>query len=298
MSDSTETTTALSETTNGQGSPEEAIARADAAALAASEAAKAKAATHAAAKEKAAPEAPKPEGTPADQTTTEQTEAEKAAALEAEKADWHKQYVKVDNEHAQAAIDMLEKSGVSPLEANAIFEEAIKDRDLSKVKWNILEDKLGKPAVTLMKAGIQQYAADLQNSHFATEKMVYETIGGQENWPVMREYFQKQEKSATDVGKAVPEFRRMLDQGGQAAKLAIAEMKRIYEADAQNKGLGVNKIDAGKGTAVARDTSALSREAYQAELQKAQKINNWDQREEVIQALRVRRMAGMKAGLN
>jgi hypothetical protein len=297
MSDSTTTTTEgpASETTNGQGTPEEAVARADAAAA---EAAKAKAATDAAAKEKAAQEAAKAKETPADTTTTtEPTEAEKAA-LEAEKADWHKQYVKVDNEHAQAAIDMLEKAGVSPLEANAIFEEAIKDRDLSKVKWNILEDKLGKPAVTLMKAGIQQYAADLQNGHFATEKMVYETIGGQDNWPIMREYFQKQEKAATDVGKSVPEFRRMLDQGGQAAKLAIAEMKRIYEADAQNKGLGVNKIDAGKGTAVARDTSALSREAYQAELQKASKIDNWDKREEAIQALRVRRMAGMKAGLN
>jgi hypothetical protein len=281
----TEGTTAATPLT--QGTPEEAVARADAAAA---EAVKAKAATDAAAKAKAAPEAAKAAETPAVETPKEPTEEEKA--------EWHKQYVKVDNEHAQAAIDLLEKSGVSPLEANAIFEDAIKDRDLNKVKWNILEDKIGKPATTLIKAGVAQYANELQQGHFATEKMVYDTVGGEANWGMLRDYFQGQEKAKSDVGKSVPEFRKMLDAGGQQAKLAIGEMKRIYEADAKNKGLGTSQIDAGNGTKVARDTSALGRQEYHTLLQQAQKIINWDEREAATTALRARRMAGMKAGLN
>jgi len=62
----------------------------------------------------------------------------KAAEDAKVKEGWQKEYVKVENPDAQAAIDLMNEAGVSPIEANAIFEKAIKSKDLNDIDWATL----------------------------------------------------------------------------------------------------------------------------------------------------------------
>lgn len=207
------------------------------------------------------------------------------------KEGWQKDYVKIENPDAQAAIDLMNEAGVSPIEANAIFAKAIESKDLKDIDWPTLEAKIGATKTRLVKNGIERYFNDVVSVQTAVTKQAYEIVGGQENWVKVKDWAQAQEKADPEYAKKVVEYRKALDTGGFSAEAAVKALKADYEAHPKNGGLGQNTILRGDTQAVAGGTP-LSRAEYTTELHKAHKRGAAAQE---IEALHNRRRAGMQA---
>lgn len=236
---------------------------------------------------KKAADAP-PEGTePADEGTPE---PEKGSE------DWHKQFIQTGNEHADAAIDVMKEAGVSPIEANAVFQKAIESGNLEDINWNILEDKIGKSKAALVKAGVEKFYEGEYKARVETVNKAHEIVGGKENWEKVRDWAQKAEKKDPALKAKVDNIRKAIDIGGDTAAWAVGELKRMYEAAPSNKGLGTKQVVQGSRTAPQADASALSRSAYMAERHKLAEagVHEGDPR---VTALAARRAAGRAAGI-
>lgn len=228
----------------------------------------------------------------ADKEAADKAEADKKAKEE-ENKDWHKEYVKTGHESADAAIDLLKEANVSPIEANAIFSKAIESGDLKDIPWHQLEDKIGKAKTTLVKAGVENFFREVLDKNRATVAQTFEVMGGEENWNKVKTWAQTKEKTDTAFKGEVDAIRGMLDKGGKQAELAAKELRRMYEADAKNNGLGTNKIIEGN-TAPKLDGAPMTRAEYHAAITKA---HNENAPKAVIANLQARRRAGMQAGI-
>jgi hypothetical protein len=207
----------------------------------------------------------------ADQKTLDDAKAiadAKAAEDAKVKEGWQKEYVKMDNPDAQAAIDLMSEAGVSPIEANAIFAKAIESKKLEDIDWPTLEAKIGAQKARLVKNGIERYFDEVVSVQVAVTEKAYETMGGQENWVKVRDWAQKVEKTDPKFAVKVAEYRKMIETGGLSADTAVKALKADYEADPKNGGLGQNTVLRGDTNAVTTG-SPLSRQDYNQELHKA-----------------------------
>lgn len=231
----------------------------------------------------------------ADDALLEQAEAirkQREADAAAERKDWQKEYIKLDHAEGQAVVDLLNEAGVSPIEANAIFEKAVASGDMNDIDWATLENKLGPAKTRLAKAGIERFANDVVQPQAETKKAAFEIMGGEENWNKVRTWAQGLEKTDKAWAGKVAEFRKAIDLGGFAAKAAVTELRKAYEADPKNTGLGTGTLTQGNTTA--KVEGALSRTDYVREIQKAEASRASPA---VFQALHARRRAGMQAGI-
>lgn len=215
------------------------------------------------------------------------------AAKATEREGWQKEYVKMENPDAQAAIDIMNKAGVSPVEANAIFAKAIESRDLKDIDWATLEAKTDASTTRLVKNGIEKYFNDVVAVQTKTTSDVHGIMGGEANWVTVRAWAQAQEKTDPAFKAKVDEYRAAIDAGGFSAKAAASALKADYEAHPDNGGLGQASIQRG-GTLTAGEQAPLSRADYNTAIKAAEKSNA---PEAVKQALHNRRRAGMKAGI-
>lgn len=238
----------------------------------------------------------------ADKLAADQKAKDDAAAAEAAKADddddgvdpdaWKAQYIQFEDATAQSVVNMLNEAGVGPVEANAIFEEALKNDDLSKVKWDVLEEKLGKDKAALAKIGITDYYNREYSKNVATTKTAHEVMGGEDNWKKVASWVKKAEKADPSRKAEFDELRQGLNHGGRYAKQAALDLKALYEGDKGNSGLGSSKIIQGDNPPKG-GLEPMTRKAYTDELRK-----HGDRIDPTLYAeLRARRKAGMAAGI-
>ena len=220
---------------------------------------------------------------------------EKDDAAAKEKADWQKEYVKVENPDAQAAIDLMNEAGVSPIEANAIFAKAIESKDLNDVDWATLEAKIGPAKTRLVKNGVEKYHADVVSVQIEVAKKAFEIVGSEDNWKTVRAWAQTKEKVDTAYASKVAQYRKAIDLGGFTAEAAIRALKADFEADPKNGGLGKGSITKGD-TIVTVTGGALTREQYITELHKLERSNT-PGRAAATEALHNRRRLGMQQGI-
>ena len=219
-------------------------------------------------------------------------EAETAATEDDDQPEWNGEYIKFEDAGAQSVVNLLEAGGIKAVEANDIFAEALATDDLSKVKWDILESRLGKDQANLAKIGITDYFNREYSKHTATNAVAYEAVGGKENWSKVAKWVQKAEKADPTRKAEFDEIRAGLNAGGKHAKTAAADLRALYEKAPGNSGLGTAKII--KGNAPGKsDNPPLSRADYLAEVRKHGDYID----PAVYAALKARRTAGMAAGI-
>lgn len=221
--------------------------------------------------------------------TQEELDAIVAKQKEQHEEEWSKEYVTLGHEAGQAVVDLLKEANVSPVEANAIFQKAIDSGDLSKVDWAGLEKHLGPAKAKLAKAGIQTYYNEVYAEQQKTVSAVYEAVGGEENWTVIRTWAQEAEKKDAAFAAKVKEYRKALEVGGFAAIAAVKELKEAYTNSPNTKGLDNSKITIGSSTPEPVG-GPLSKAEY-FKLRSAAEANNAPQSE--IDVLVARRKAGM-----
>lgn len=236
----------------------------------------------------------------ADKVIADKAAADAAAAQAAKEAEqeedtpnpdqWKEQYIQFDDPTAQSVVNMLNEAGMSPVEANAIFEDALKHDDLSKVKWDVLEARLGKDKANLAKIGITDYYNREYSKNTATTKMAHEVMGGEENWKTVANWVKRAEKADPSRKAEFDELRQGLNHGGRYAKQAAADLRKLFEADPKNSGLGNSKIISGDAPPKG-GLQPMSRAEYTAELSKhGDRI-----KPELYAELRERRRLGMAA---
>lgn len=210
-------------------------------------------------------------------------QADKAAPAE---------WVKLEDPSGQAAIDLLKEGGVTPAEAELIFGDAMQTGDMSKVKWDVLESRLGKAKAHLVKTGVIDYNDRVAKATRETTAKVFDIVGGKENWTKVADWVAKVKKADPSSKAKFDSIQAGLDAGGYTAELVAKELRAMYEADPTNNGLGTDKIVHGnKPDATAG--GPIDKKTYQTEIKKA--YAEGDQK--LINSLRARRLAGQKAGL-
>lgn len=213
---------------------------------------------------------------------------------------WQENYIQTGNEHADAAIDLMKAAGIKPIEANEIFKDAVKDGDLSKVRWDLLEARLGAAQAKLVKAGVEAYYEGEYKTQTATRDKAFEIVGGEANWGKLKAWVNAKEKNDPAFKAKVDNARKAIELGGDAAEEAVNRLKKLYEADPKNSGLGTKKVADNKGNKAPSpqgDIKPLSRSEYFQEKQKLNKQYRGAIPDALVSQLRARRQAGMDAGI-
>jgi hypothetical protein len=222
------------------------------------------------------------------------TPAPDNAALLKERENWQAAYVELEDPAGQAAINMLKAKGVSPVEANAVFSKAMESGKLEDIDWKLLSTKMSADEVVLLKSGIEKYHADTYQKTAATTKAVFDLMGGQSNWEVVRAWAQNAEKTDAAIKTKVDSIRKSLELGGWSAEAAARELKTMYEAAPGTKGLGTSTLTNGDTVSTASLGGPLTKEQYTTQLKAAHAAN---QPPSVTNALRERRKLGMAQGI-
>jgi hypothetical protein len=205
------------------------------------------------------------------------------------------EWVAVGNEHADAAIELMKEAGVKPVEGNEIFKDAIASGDLSKVKWDVLEARIGAAKAKLVRAGVESYF----NSEYKAQQEIvgyaHDKVGGEEGWTKIQTWAKKAEKSDAKFASDLNEYRKALKVGGFAARAAVDAIKAAYEADPKNGSIGNKPLERGKVDPTPKvEGEPLNRLQFFREMEKA----GGDRApKHVVEALRARRQAGVKLGM-
>lgn len=236
---------------------------------------------------------PKPKDAPAAETPPAvKSEPNPEDALKLDPAPEEVQWVQLEDPSGQAAIDLLKEANVTPAEAQTIFGDAMQTGDMSKVKWDVLEARLGKGKAHLVKTGVLDYNNRVATAVRETTQKVFEVVGGQENWNKVSAWVGETKKSDPSAVAKFTAIQQGLDAGGYLAELAARDLKTMYEADPKNNGLGTGKITEGQKPA-AVDGGPIDKRTYQTEIRKAQAAGDY----KLIDSLRARRLAGQQAGM-
>lgn len=206
---------------------------------------------------------------------------------------WKGQYISLPHEAGQSVIDLLKESGVSPVEANAIFAKAAETENLNDIQWDVLESRLGSAKFKLAKLGIETYYKEQFVKGAETVRAVHEEIGGEKNWNTVKKWAQAKEGKDPAFKKELDEIRAGIEAGGRSARYAAKDLKALYEADKGNKGLATDKIIRGDNRP-AQSGAPLSRKEYMVEMHKA---NEAGKPQSHYAELRARRAEGRAQGI-
>lgn len=204
------------------------------------------------------------------------------------------EYSDFEDPSAQAAVELLKESGVSPAEAQDIFAKAIESGDTRDIDVKALEAKVGKTKALLIMNGVQDYHNRATTQNNETVSMVHDLFGGEQNWGTVREWAQIREKNDAAFKKELDSIRADINAGGRAAKAAAKDLLALYNGNPNTKGLGTNTAKLVKGDGSASSAAPLSRADYITELKKA---HSSGAHASTIAALDHRRLAGKNAGI-
>lgn len=220
---------------------------------------------------------------------------EEKAEETTEDESWQEAWVKTGNADADAAIELMEAAGMKPVEGNEIFKDALETGDLSKVRWDLLEARLGKAQARLVRTGVEAYNDTEYKEQLAIRNEAFELVGGEENWGKVQKWAEASSKKDAKFASTRKEWQKALTVGGFAARAAVKAIKEAYEADPKNNSLGNTAPVRGVASPAAKVEGApLSRRAYFEEMQKA----GGDRAPQSVRDnLRARRLAGQQAGI-
>lgn len=200
-----------------------------------------------------------------------------------------------DDPSANAAVDLLKESGVSPAEADKIFAKAIESGDLRDINVQELEAKIGKAKAQLVMNGVTDYHRRTTEQNDTTVKMVQDMFGGEQGWDTVRTWAQAKEKQDKTFKKELDGIREDLNRGGRAAKAAAKDLLGLYNGAPNTKGLGNSADTLTKGDGgSAKVAEPMTRAAYVEALKKAHAEGASG---DAIASLDRRRMAGKKQGI-
>lgn len=247
-----------------------------------------KAAAEKEAADKAAAEAVK-EPTPEEKAAADKAAADaKAAEIEESK----KAYPTYGDDTADAVIDMLKESNVTPAEADDIFRKAVEEGTLEGIDWAKLEEKMGKAKASLVKTGVTDYYNRVNEGVKAVTEAVFSVVGSKENFDVVAKWAQAKETAEPAFAKELESYRKMLDSNNPTtAKLAADALLKAFNADPKNSSLDVKRVDGDKAP-TENGFVALSRADYIKELHVAQSKND----HAAVKALNDRRTQTIKLG--
>ena len=220
---------------------------------------------------------------------------EEKAEETTEDESWQEAWVRTGNADADAAIELMEAAGMKPVEGNEIFKDALETGDLSKVRWDLLEARLGKAQARLVRTGVEAYNETEYKEQLAIRNEAFELVGGEENWSKVQKWAEASSKKDAKFASTRKEWQKALTVGGFAARAAVKAIKEAYEADPKNNSLGNTAPVRGVASPAAKVEGApLSRRAYFEEMQKA----GGDRAPQSVRDnLRARRLAGQQAGI-
>lgn len=230
------------------------------------------------------------------QTPEEKAAAEQAAKDKAEKNDdgsWKVQFIDAGSPEGNAAIKIMETAGVSPVEANSIFEKAIKSGNLEDVNWAVLEARLSPEQFVLARAGINAHYENTYKAQMETRDYGFKAVGGAANWDKLKDWAQAKEATDPTFKRDVDSVRKAISIGGRAAQYAIDGLKAMYDADPKNSTLALTKLERGDTLPTNKSVGEpLSRRDFYNERRKLGDRATADQ----VQALMARRELGIQRG--
>lgn len=141
-------------------------------------------------------------------------------------------YIEMSDPIGKVIIETLEAGGITAKESDDIFGEAIDTLDLSKIKRDVLVERLGEDKA----AHVMAYARDYYERNLANIRTTVEAIdtilGGKSSREVIMKWANKQASVDSDVSKEVKEiFNTLEKQDPFTAKLATTRLKELYLAD-------------------------------------------------------------------
>ena len=212
----------------------------------------------------------------------------KAAEIEESK----KAYPTYGDDTADAVIDMLKESNVTPAEADEIFRDAVEKGTLEGIDWTKLEEKMGKAKANLVKTGVTDYYNRVNAGVKSVVEAVTSVVGSKENFAIVSKWAQAKEAADPAFSKELDSYRKMLDSNNPTtAKLAADALLKAYNADPKNSSLDVRRVDGDKAPSD-NGFVPLSRAEYIKELHVAQSKNDG----EAVKALNARRLQSVRLG--
>lgn len=242
-----------------------------------------------------APETPEDKAAKEAEAAAKEAEAKKAEEEAAKKtaAEWEGEYVTIDDPVGQAVVDILKSSGLAPKDANVIFADAIAKNNPDLVDWDALKKHLKPAEFTLAKSGVYQYHQNTYSQNMADIAYAHETVGGEKNWDKIKTWSASKSAVDPDFARELAGIRKGVDAHGKTAQAAINLLVEMYNADPKN--VSVTKGGVVNGTkAAAPGGKPITRAEYTKLLDEASR-NHASKAE--IDALRLRRAAGLKAGI-
>lgn len=230
-----------------------------------------------------------------EETTEEDKKEEEETSNKSDDESWKEEWVSTGNADADAAIEIMKEAGVKPVEGNEIFKDALDTGDLSKVRWDLLEARIGAAKARLVRNGVEAYYNNEYAEQIKVRDEAYEAVGGEKNWTKIQTWAAGKEKKDAAFKSELADWRKALGVGGFAARSAVKAIIEAYNADSGNTTVGNTKAE--RGTAKPGKQTVgepLSRAGYFDALERA----GGDRApESVKQALWARRQAGQQAGI-
>lgn len=252
--------------------------------------------------------------TPAEETPTEETPAEEPTEEpneepaeeetsaeeeppeedpEEESEETESEYNSYDDPALKQAVIILEESGLAVEEANAIFAEAVETNDLSKIKRDVLVEKIGQDKADIVLVLAESYYNTTFSAMQAIQTEVYSLAGGEENFTAIKDWANEKAKTDKDFAKDFAEIKEMIDtQKMRSVKAAVNELVDLYRQD-PNTTTPAN-LEVGDKAAGNSGAEPLTRAEYTDAVDKARRDGNYDK---VSAQLWARRQAGIKKGI-
>jgi len=179
------------------------------------------------------PAAEPAEETPAEEEPTPEEEPEEPAPDEEEPTEEPDlEYTEYEDPALRQVVKILKSKEIPVEVTNDVFGEAIETGDLSKVKLDVLKEKLGEEDTETVMVMVNAYAKGKFAEFAETAKTAYEITGGQANYDNMKAWAAEKEKSDPDFAKEMAEIRTLVDTGSEKAiKAAVTELFEAYQAD-------------------------------------------------------------------
>lgn len=182
-----------------------------------------------------------PEGdTPKEDTPAEDTPEDDKPVLDKDTPLDKDVWGDVGTDSGNAALTVLQNSGLSPEDAKAILWDAAQNQDASLVDHKALVEKVGEAAASIIETGLSNHITESKAHVAVVTKEVHGAAGGEANWNKVVEWANKGGISQEQLSEYAP----MIDKGGAAARFATSEMLGHYNQDDGNTTIqGAGRIE-------------------------------------------------------
>jgi len=171
----------------------------------------------------------------------------------------------------KTAFGVLQERQVSADDMEAIFGQAQRTGDPKAINTKVLADKVGQATADLIMGNIDQHLTEVKANAEASNKLVYDTVGGEENWGEIVNW------AKANLDDAIrQEYVDMINSGGKQAELAAQSLMTQASGDSSTT-LTQGLLES--GTAAATGAKGLSKADYAQAYQDAHRAGRPSQAE-------------------